>query len=143
MSFSADIAAFANKAGESLDKTVRMVTLELFGSVIRMTPVGNPSLWQNPPLSGYVGGRARGNWQTTVGSPAGGELGIRSESAAIAELEQNCGKVGTVTYMANNLPYIKRLEEGWSTQSPPYAMVRANFTRIESIVANAARQNKV
>jgi len=129
VSFSGDIAAFADKAGESLDNTVRMVTLELFGSVIRSTPVDT--------------GRARGNWQTTVGSPAGGELGIRSESAAIAELEQNCGKVGEVTYMANNLPYIKRLEEGWSTQSPPHAMVRANFTRIESIVANAARQNKV
>jgi len=129
VSFSADIAAFANKAGESLDKTVRMVTLELFGSVIRSTPVDT--------------GRARGNWQTTTSSPASGELDNRSESSALSELQQNAGGVGTVTYMANNLPYIKRLEEGWSTQSPPHAMVRANFTRIESIVANAARRNKV
>jgi len=129
VSFSGDIAAFANKAGESLDKTVRMVTLELFGSVIRSTPVDT--------------GRARGNWQTTTSSPASGELDNRSESSALSELQQNAGGVGTVTYMANNLPYIKRLEEGWSTQSPPHAMVRANFTRIESIVANAARQNKV
>lgn len=129
MSFSGDIAAFAAKAGESLEQSHRWIILELFGIIIKNTPVDE--------------GRAKGNWQTTVGSPAGGELGIRSESAAIAELEQNCGKVGTVTYMANNLPYIKRLEEGWSTQSPPYAMVRKNFTRIESIVANAARKNKV
>ncbi len=129
MSFSADIAAFANKAGASLDKTVRMVTLELFGSVIRATPVDT--------------GRARGNWQTTVGSAASGELDNRSESSALSELQQNAGGVGTVTYLSNNLPYIKRLEEGWSTQSPPYAMVRKNFTRIESIVANAARRNKV
>ena len=129
MSFSGDIAAFANKAGESLDKTVRMVTLELFGSVIRATPVDT--------------GRARGNWQTTTGSAASGELDNRSESSALSELQHNAGGLGTVTYLSNNLPYIKRLEEGWSTQSPPYAMVRANFTRIESIVANAARRNKV
>lgn len=129
MSFSADIAAFANKAGESLDKTVRMVTLELFGSVIRATPVDT--------------GRARGNWQTTVGSAAIGDLDNRSESSALSELQQNAGGVGTVTYLSNNLPYIYRLELGWSDQSPPYAMVRANFTRIESIVANSARKNKV
>jgi len=130
VSFSGDIAAFAAKSGESLEQAHRWIILELFGIIIKNTPVDE--------------GRAKGNWQTTVGSPAGGELGIRSESAAIAELEQNCGKVGEVTYLSNNLPYIYRLELGWSKkQSPPYAMVRKNFTRIESIVANAARQNKV
>jgi len=128
MSFSADLAAFAAKSGESLDKTVRMVTLELFGSVIRGTPVDT--------------GRARGNWQTTVQSPASDEVD-RPQSAAIAELSANAGGVGSVTYLANNLPYIYRLEMGWSTQSPPHAMVRGNFQRVQAIVANAARENKV
>lgn len=128
MSFSADIAAFAQKAGESLDKTVRMVTLELFGSVIRGTPVDT--------------GRARGNWQTTVQSPASDEVD-RPQSAAIAELSANAGGVGSVTYLANNLPYIYRLEMGWSNQSPPHAMVRGNFTRIQSMINAAVTQNKV
>jgi len=128
MSFSADLAAFAAKSGESLDKTVRMVTLELFGSVIRSTPVDT--------------GRARGNWQTTVQSPASDEVD-RPQSMAEAELSANAGGVGSVTYLANNLPYIYRLEMGWSNQSPPYAMVRGNFTRIQSMINAAVTQNKV
>lgn len=129
MTFSADIAAFAQKAGESLDRTVRMVTLELFSAVIKSTPVDE--------------GRARGNWQTTTGSPSSSVLDIRSESATIAELQANAGGAGKVTYLANNLPYIYRLEMGWSTQSPPHAMVRGNFQRIESMISKAARENRV
>jgi hypothetical protein len=39
VTFSADISAFAKRAGESLDNTVRGVTIELFAGVIRTTPV--------------------------------------------------------------------------------------------------------
>ena len=129
MTFSADIARFAEKAGESLDRTVRMVTLELFSAVIKSTPVDE--------------GRARGNWQTTTGSPASGELDIRSEAATLAELKANVGGAGKVTYLANNLPYIYRLEMGWSTKKAPKGMVRKNFTRIESMISKAARENRV
>ena len=129
MTFSADIARFAEKAGESLDRTVRMVTLELFSAVIKSTPVDE--------------GRARGNWQTTTGSPASGELDIRSEAATLAELKANVGGAGKVTYLANNLPYIYRLEMGWSTKKAPKGMVRGNFQRIESMISKAARENRV
>ena len=91
MSFQADIAKFAEKAGESLDKTVRMVTVELFSSVIKSTPVEE--------------GRLRGNWQTTSDAAASGEVGLRSEAETISELKDNCGGAGSVTYMTNNLPY--------------------------------------
>ena len=127
MSFSADIAAFAEKAGQSLDWTVRSVTLELFTSVIEDTPVDT--------------GRARGNWQTSVGSPETGEVD-RSEQSAMGELYSKAGGYGKITYMANNLPYIGRLEYGWSKQAPA-GMVRKNFTRVEAIVAAAARKHKV
>lgn len=129
MSFSADIAAFANKAGESLDKTVRNVTIELGTAVMKDTPIDE--------------GRAKGNWQTTVGSPATGIIDRIGEDGAIAELVQNAGGAGSVTYIANNLPYIYRLELGWSKQRPPYAMVRKNFTRIESMINSAVQKNKV
>ena len=129
MSFSADIAAFANKAGESLDKTVRMVTIELGSAIIRGRPVDE--------------GRARGNWQTTTGTAATSELDRNGESGSLSELTQNAGGAGSVTYIANNLPYIYRLELGWSNQSAPYAMVRGNFTRIESMINSAVQKNKV
>lgn len=129
MTFSADIAAFAQKYGESLDKTVRNITTELFSQVIHDTPVDE--------------GRARGNWQTTTGSPASGVLDIRSESATLAELKANVGGAGKVTYLANNLPYIYRLEMGWSTEKAPKGMVRVNFQRIESMISKATRENRV
>lgn len=129
MSFSADIAAFANKSGESLDKTVRMVTIELGTAVMKDTPIDE--------------GRAKGNWQTTVGSPAAGIIDRIGDSGAIAELTQNAGGAGSVTYIANNLPYIYRLELGRSKQRAPYAMVRKNFTRIESMINSAVQKNKV
>jgi len=129
VSFSADIAAFAQRAGESLDKTVRNVTIELGTAVMKDTPIDE--------------GRAKGNWQTTVGSPAAGIIDRIGESGSLSELTQNAGGAGSVTYIANNLPYIYRLELGWSNQSAPYAMVRGNFTRIESMINSAVQKNKV
>lgn len=130
MSFSGDIEAFARKSGESLDKTVRSVTIELGTAIIKGTPVDE--------------GRAKGNWQTSTGAPKTGELDRTGDSASISELQQNAGGAGTVTYIANNLPYIYRLEFGWSKkQSAPYAMVRGNFTRIESMINAAVQKNKV
>lgn len=131
MTFEADIAAFAKAAGASLDETVRGVTIELFTGVITQTPVDT--------------GRARGNWQCTVATPAGDTIDRTDPtgSDAIAEVVDKVGGVGSVTYLTNNLPYILRLEEGHSTQSPPYAMARGNFQRVQSIVESEARRHRV
>lgn len=129
MTFSADLAAFAEKAGESLDRIIRQTTTELGNRIIDATPVDE--------------GRAQGNWQTTTGSPAVGEVERVGPIGAMAELKQNVGGVGTVTYITNNLPYIMRLEQGWSDQSPPYAMVRGNMARIQQNIAEAVAKNKV
>jgi len=130
VSFGADLAAFAQKSGESLDRIIRQTTIELGNRIIDATPVDE--------------GRAQGNWQTTTGSPAVGEVDRVGPVGAMAELKQNVGGVGTVTYITNNLPYIMRLEEGLSKkQSPPYAMVRKNIENVEQTMAELARRNKV
>lgn len=129
MTFAADIGAFAQKAGASLDETVRAVTIELFTGVITSTPVDT--------------GRARGNWQTTTKTPASGEVERLGSMESLAEVHQNAGGAGSVTYLTNNLPYIIPLEEGHSEQAAPGAMVRGNFERVTSIVENAARRNRV
>ena len=131
MSFASDVEAYAKKAGASLDETSRAIVLELFGSVIKDTPVDT--------------GRARGNWQTTIGAPASGTVDRLGESEALADVAQQTASFGAgkVIYLSNNLPYIYRLEyDGWSKQAPG-GMLRKNVARIQSIVAKAARDNKV
>lgn len=131
MSFASDMEAYAKKAGASLEETSRAIVLELFGSVIKDTPVDT--------------GRAKGNWQTTIGAPASGTVDRLGESEAIAEVSQQTASFGTgkVIYLSNNLPYIYRLEyDGWSQQAPG-GMLRKNIARIQSIVAKAARDNKI
>ena len=67
-------------------------------------------------------GRARGNWQTTIGSPAEDEVdGVDTDGAATVERGMSAlAGLGpfTVSYIANNLAYILPLEEGHSSQHP-------------------------
>ena len=131
MSFASDVEEYAKKAGASLDETSRAIVLELFGSVIKDTPVDT--------------GRAKGNWQTTIGAPASGTVDRLGESEALADVSQQTASFGAgkVIYLSNNLPYIYRLEyDGWSQQAPG-GMLRKNVARIQSIVAKAARDNKI
>ena len=130
MSFASDVAKFAKLAGASVDETGRAIVLELFGSVIKDTPVDT--------------GRARGNWQTSMDSPATGETDRKGEQAALAEVAAEVAGFGTgrIIYLSNGLPYILRLEYGWSKQQPG-GMVRRNVARIQSIVKKAASDNKV
>lgn len=131
MSFASDVAKFAKLTNSSLDETGRAITLELFGSVIKDTPVDT--------------GRARGNWQTSLGSPKDGEINRDGAGPALAEVASESAKfgMGKVIYLANGLPYIYRLEFlGWSKQAPA-GMARRNVARIQSIVRKSVAENKV
>lgn len=73
-------------------------------------------------------GRAKNNWLTTVGSPSEdeliGDMGDfdRSGQAAISKGDRVIASVGDhdngSIYITNNLPYINRLNQGWSKQAP-------------------------
>jgi len=131
MSFSGDIGKFAKDAQEAHDKITRAATLELFSSVIKSTPVDT--------------GRARGNWQTAVGTPIEGEIDRIDQggSAAIAEVQAKTPEgAGQETFMTNNLPYIDSLENGSSKQAPA-GMVRKNVARVQRIVNTAIAKFKV
>lgn len=144
MSFADDVKRFAQKAGRSLDATVRGVEMRLFRAVIKDSPVGDPSQWKSPAPPGYVGGRFRGNWQASIGSPAVGELDRRDEESTISEMEAfvSALKGGRVTFLSNNLPYAMPLEYGHSKQAPG-GMVRKNVARFQRLVNEEARKNKV
>jgi hypothetical protein len=146
MSFASDVAKFADKVDKSVPDTIRAIALDVFESIIDDTPVDK--------------GTARGNWQTSIGSPKSGAIARTGASGAISELKSvlpNFGNDNTI-YLTNNLPYIYTLEyggygrgpgatgktnsEGYSVQAPE-GMVRKNVARIRSIVAKEARKNKV
>lgn len=98
----------------------RDVTLTLFDAIVNRTPVGNPSKWQRP-RKGYVGGQARRNWRLAPVTPdrtvkpgtdaAGGQT-IGEAAAVLAQLREP-----TSLWLTNPLPYIDRLENGYSQQA--------------------------
>ena len=65
-------------------------------------------------------GRARSNWLPSIGSPATGTVGVSRSLAVQARRVFNKKSVpfGTNLYIANNLPYIERLNQGYSKQAP-------------------------
>ncbi len=146
MSFADDVNRFAQDANRSVERTIRGVELRLFTAVIMDTPVGNPDLWQSPAPEGYVGGRLRGNWQTSTAAPATGTSedpdpsGAETMAAVQAFISALQG--GQVTFLTNNLPYAVPVEYGHSTQAPS-GMVRKNVARFHRLINAEARKHQV
>lgn len=128
MAFADDVKRFALDVRGESDKVVRTATLELFSGIIKSTPVDT--------------GRARGNWQTSVGQPQGGTLERTGMEAALTEVQATVPEgAGQLVYLSNNLPYIERLENGWSQQAP-IGMVRINVDRVRQMLATLAARNR-
>ncbi|MDT8372017.1 MAG: hypothetical protein RQ783_08520 [Gammaproteobacteria bacterium] len=152
MTFSSDLNRIVKKTNSKFDKLFRFVTIEALSSVVRLSPVGNPSLWQTKyPPTGYVGGRFRGNWQVSINQPATSELNTfdKTGAATISKgtKEANQLKAGQTSFVVNNLAYARKLEyggvgNGGSSQAPN-GMVRITAARLKhSIKKEAARLNK-
>jgi len=94
----------------------------------------------------YVGGRFRGNWMFSIGSPdsttttevdpTGRKSTARIVDGAIEF------KAGDTAYITNSLPYAIPLEFGHSQQAPG-GMVRITVARFQQIVLEAIRNNQV
>lgn len=126
--FQDQLRGFGTKSLDKIDKVRRASVLELFKLVIYSTPVDS--------------GRLRGNWQTTINSPARAERDRLDPggSAALAEAVANLGSLVDVIWFVNNLPYAERIEyDGWSTHKAPDGMVRKHLASWQRIVAAKAR----
>lgn len=141
--FAADISAFVKKAKGDTEKVVRKIVFDIGTKVVMRSPVGDGLLWKSPPPKGYVGGRFRGNWQYGYGSIPAGDLPDIDKTGAASTLRISSGLAGSaasgIHYIVNNLPYAKRLENGWSTQAPS-GMVALTLVEFQSIVKRAAKQ---
>ena len=131
MGFADDVQKWAKRVGARADQVPRIVAVQISGQIIERTPVNT--------------GRAKGNWQATIETPASGVLDNedRSGSGTMQKTYRvaNDFKAGHVFYLVNNLPYIRRLEQGWSRQAPA-GMVAVTVSEFQQAVALAAMEGK-
>ena len=111
------IGQLAAKVGASVDQMVRAIKIATFNGVIRDTRVDT--------------GRLRGNWQTTTGSPANGELDRTDEGAALAEVQAGV-TADQEDYLTNNLQYAAPWEE-------KDGMIQKNIARLDRNIREALR----
>ena len=109
--FGAQVKQFNRTAQEKLEKQLKRVCLRAFESIVQRTPV--------------LTGCARGNWRVTFGTElsrafditirdTGGNKAISLASSTI----MGKATVGTRVNITNSVPYIMRLEHGYSRQAP-------------------------
>lgn len=136
------------KINDAIEKTIRGATLEMFGEIVRRTPVGNTKVWKTKyPPKGYVGGRLRGNWQASINNPKLDEPDVLDSSGVgtITKAESVLKRFDVTDksiWFSNNLPYAQKIEDGWSTQRPT-GMVKTTVKMFKPLMAKMARINIV
>jgi len=149
MTFALDMKAFAKKTDARLNAVVKVIVLDVAKSLIEMSPVGDADYWKSPPPKGYVGGRFKGSWMFETGQAPVGDPGTIDASGSTSLNRVLVGlsvgrAAGKMHYIANNVPYAMRLENGgpggsgWSRQAPQ-GMAGLTAMKFGSIVRNAAR----
>lgn len=145
MSFTLELKDFAEKTNRNVNDVKQAVALDVFGRIIKATPVGNPSLWKSKPPKGYTGGRLRGNWQASINEPKAGTLKTTDKAGnksveQMSKIVQSAEGDGAL-WLVNNLPYAERVEYGWSTQAPS-GMVRVTIAAFQSAIDKAIKKVK-
>lgn len=125
----------ADELEKNANRTVRKVALAADQAIVVATPVDT--------------GQARSNWLVSLLSPRadtippyvagmGGSTGAQNVIAAQAQGASVIGtrQPGQDVWISNNLPYIGRLNNGFSAQAPAN-FVQAAAAEAASVVANA------
>lgn len=109
--FAERIRTIGTQVTVNVDRNVNEAAALILATVVPATPVDT--------------GRARSNWVVSIGTPLLVERGPpfdKTGSSAIsrgrAAIYGRNPEVPTTIYICNNLPYIQRLNEGWSAQAP-------------------------
>ena len=118
--FSLDLSKFATKAMGNMDKVVKKVCFDIGSDIQKATPRDT--------------GRAAAGWQWQTGSISAYKPGPGSYNAPAPLIPGFA--LGDTLYLANNVEYIKVLEDGWSRQAPA-GMVKVTLTRWQNYVAAA------
>lgn len=115
------IRASINFAGYH-EKVIRGTLLSFTSRVIKETPVDT--------------GRLRGNWQASLNVPENAPVErLQRSPEGVANTDANASlnnlKIGDIFWFTNNLPYARRIEEGYSLQAPQ-GMLRRNVALLAS-----------
>lgn len=123
--FKRNFAKLMERAGKKSEMVVRASALAVGASLIQRTPVDT--------------GRAKANWVPGIGQVNTTTTGEINADAALANINQALQnwKPGLTIWLCNSLPYIKRLEDGWSKQAPA-GMVRLTVVEWKDSVRRAA-----
>ena len=143
MTWTADISRWVDrKAIGGMVQIVHGTVIGLGSRVIMRNPVGDTKYWKTAhPPKGYVGGRSRANWQYNFGRMPTTVLDIVDTSGSATIKSLTSGVLGApaagIHWIANNVDYIKPLEEGWSRQAPN-GMVHVTVLEFQQVVREAA-----
>lgn len=119
-----DIKRVKLEVRESTTKEIIALALQIHGELVDNPPTGTP----------VDTGWASANWWPSVGSPATANTGRADEGSISGRESQRSAGVTQVLsyqlgqgpiYITNNVPYIDRLNNGWSQQSPAGFVDRA------------------
>jgi hypothetical protein len=129
MTTSDDVARVKAKLQKRADQMYRNLALDAGGRIVERTPVDT--------------GRARGNWNFSIGTVDGSTTEDTDKTGTVTISKIRSGtkaaKFGDTVYIANGLPYIHRLEYGWSKQAPA-GMVRVVAAELQPIADEIARK---
>lgn len=137
-SFTLALEAFEKKANSRIDLVIRKIVMDLFSRVIMRTPVRT--------------GRARANWTVGVNAkPAASSSDKVKDAGPVTQngmgpsatkdkmtLMINQVRSAKEYWLVNSVPYILRLEYGYSQQAPA-GMVRVSIVEIQKAVRAAAK----
>ena len=133
-SFRAELDRMAAAIDQKAVEFQRLVVLDLFTVINMGNPVGNPTLWKKP-RKGYVGGHSRRNWRLSM--TRGGTVKPGANPAPLGGVDPNAQSEAmqllvamqkpTTLWLSNPVPYMDRLEQGWSRQQPTGWLLKAVY----------------
>ncbi|WP_018229677.1 HK97 gp10 family phage protein [Methyloversatilis universalis] len=129
--FSVDISRFVEKTNGNIERAARQAVVLAAQGLIMRTPVDT--------------GRARANWVFGAGAINYEVVETRTDRSGGATQGAIAAAVMTVRiasvpylYVSNSLPYVQRLEDGWSQQAPA-GMVKATLAELPRQIEAFAR----
>ena len=131
MSFALDVRKFAEAINVKTSLAVRKISLDILRSVVFKTPVDT--------------GRARSNWFVGVGGPvvkatdSHDTIGTSTVNSGASQINKASGDESI--FITNSLPYIGRLENGYSQQAPA-GMVAVTMASVQAFVDKAIADAK-
>jgi len=132
--FTRDISAWVEKTNGDIDATLRRIVITLGAKIADRTP--------------HDTGAAIANWRASAGKVDGTATDVNGEidkntalgiagSRTIEEAGKWDARKDRSFFITNVLPYIKRLEYGWSVKQAPHGMVRTTAAEFLGSVREA------